>query len=121
MKAKIKSFHSVDVDDLWNFNPDNPDNFSFVLELMVGPDNEKGAESFDIQVCTPKWFLTHLKKDDVVAGRHFLIVLEYNFENLFNKIKELIEMCIGNDWNEVAQKVSRIGFWEFEDYTSLEK
>lgn len=40
MRAKIKLFYSADIDDLFNFTPDNPDNFSFVLELMVGPDCE---------------------------------------------------------------------------------
>lgn len=118
MRAKIKSFHSIDINDFSNFIPDQPDNFSFVLELMVGPDNEPGEESFDIQVCTPLWLLSHLKKDDVIPGIYLLIVLEYNFERIFDRLKELIEPYSGSEWNEIAQKVAKIGFWEFEDYQS---
>ena len=116
MRAKIKSYHSPDIEDLYKYVPKNPTNFSLLLELMVGPENENGEESFNIQICTPGWFLSTMKKHDIVPGRHFLIVLEYNYDRIYNKIKQLIENCTGNDWNEVADKVSRIGFWEFEDY-----
>ena len=116
MRAKIKSFQSVDIEDLHNFVPENPENFCFLLELMVGPDNQEGEESFDIQVCTPLWFLSILKPNDVILGRHFLIVLEYNFERIYSKIKQLIEAYSADNWNELAEKIARIGYWEFEDY-----
>jgi hypothetical protein len=116
MRAKINSFHSADINDLFNFKPQDPENFCFLLEMMIGPDCEEGEESFGIQVCTPIWLLSIMKKEDVIPGRHFLIVLEYNFERIYKKIKHLIENCTGADWSEVAEKVSRIGYWEFEDY-----
>jgi hypothetical protein len=116
VRAKIKSFQSVDIEDLHNFIPQNPENFSFLLELMIGPDNEEGEESFNVQVCTPQWLLSTMKKEDIILGNHFLIVLEYNFERIFNKIKQQIEVCSGINWHEVAEKVARIGHWEFEDY-----
>ena len=116
MRAKIKGFSSPDIEDFHSFTPENLENFSFLFEFMVGPENENGEEIFAIQVCTPQWLLSRLKKDDILLGRHFLIVLEYNFERIFNKIKQLIEACSGDTWNEVAEKVGRIGYWEFEDY-----
>ena len=116
MKAKIKSFHSADIEDLYNFIPKDSENFSFLLELMVGPENREGEESFSIQICTPKWLLSTLKKDEVISGRHFFIVQEYNFDRILKKIKKIIESCNGLDWNEVAKKVNRFGYWEFEDY-----
>jgi hypothetical protein len=116
MRAIIKSFQSIDIEDLYNFTPLNRDNFSFLLELMVGPDTEEGEESFNIQVCTPQWLSSNMKKEDILLGNYFLIVLEYNFERIFNKIRQLVEGCSGNNWNEIAEKVSRIGHWEFENY-----
>ena len=116
MKAKLKNWYCPDIDDLSNYSPVQSDNFCFLFRAMVGLMEEEGEESFDIQVCTPQWLITNMKKDDVFCGRHFLIVLEYNFERIFRKIKNLIESCTGNDWDEIAAKVSRIGFWEFEDY-----
>ena len=82
MKAKIKSFHSPDIEDLNNFIPIHHENFSFLLELMVGPDNESGEESFSIQVCTPQWLLSNMKKEDIIYCSHLFLVLEYNL-NIF--------------------------------------
>lgn len=116
MKAKLKSWYCPDIDDLLNYSPENPENFCFLFRAMVGPCDEEGSESFDIQICTPQWLLCKLNKRDVFLARHFAIVLEYNFEIILNTIKQLIESCNGSDWNAVAHKVGRIGYWEFEDY-----
>jgi hypothetical protein len=31
-------------------------------------------------------------------------------------MRRLVERCSGATWQEIAVKVSRIGYWEFEDY-----
>lgn len=117
MNAALKDLYSPDIYDLSNFSPGSPDNFCILFQALVGLKTTEGEESFDIQVCTPQWFLSNLKEDDVVSGRHFLIVLTFDFERIYNRIKELIESCNGNNWVEIAEKVSRIGHWEFEDYS----
>lgn len=115
MKAEIKEYFSPEIKDLSNFNPEIPNNFCFFLQLLIGPKNEKGAESFDIEVCTPFWFQTNFKYE-IVPGRHYLFVKEYNFECILNYIKNFVESCEGSNWHEVAEKISQIGYWEFEDY-----
>jgi hypothetical protein len=116
MNAKLKGWFCPDIDDLLNYEPEDPDNFCFLFSALVGPNDTEGEESFDIEVCTPQWFLSTMKKGDIFFARHFLIVLEYDFEKILNRIRCMIESCSGKDWKEVAEKVSRIGFWEFEDY-----
>ncbi len=116
MNAKLKSWYCPDIENLSNYSPAQPDNFCFLFRAMVGPTEREGEESFDIQVCTPQWLLSNMKEKDIICGRHFLITLEYNFDRIFERIRNLIESCSGNDWDEVAEKVSHIGFWEFEDY-----
>jgi hypothetical protein len=118
MKAKIKSFHCADIVDLYKFVPNNPECFCFLLELIIGPENSEGGEIFDIQICTPQWFLLSLKQDDIIFGRYFLVVLEYNFNRIFNKIKHSVESCSGNNWNEITRKLRYLYHWEFEDYLS---
>jgi hypothetical protein len=56
-----------------------------------------------------------MQEEDIICGRHFLFVLGYNLKNILTRIRHLIESCYGDDWDEVAEKVGRIGFWEFED------
>lgn len=116
MHAKLKSWYCPDIENLSNYSPPQLDNFCFLFRAMAGPAEREGKESFDIQICTPKWLLSNMKKDEIICGRHLLLVIEFNFERIFNTIKNLIESCNGADWEEVAEKVSRIGFWEFEDY-----
>jgi hypothetical protein len=116
MKAKLKSWYCAEIDDLRRYVPDNQENFYFLFRALVGTEDCEGVDSFDINVCTPQWFLSTMKKGDILFARHFLIVLEYDFEKILNRIRCMIESCSGKDWKEVAEKVSRIGFWEFEDY-----
>lgn len=116
MNAELKRVHSPDIDDLENYRPENLEKFSFLLEAMVGPEGKEGEESFDIEVCTPKWLEETYGLEDVVIGRHHLIVREYNYERIMRAIKDYLQLCSGENWNEVAEKVARLGKWEFEDY-----
>lgn len=118
MKAEIREFHSPDVYDLSNFVPDDGEKFAFLLQVMVGPEGEEGEESFDIEVCTPKWLAETYDQNEVVFGRHRLIVFKYDFEKISSAIRKYIgDHCTGDTWEEVAEKIARIGHWEFEDYT----
>ncbi len=116
MRAELKGFHSPDVYDLEKYYPEIEDNFCFYIEISVGVKNEKGAEQFGLTVCTPKWLLENKKEDEIIFGKNYLIVFEYNYQKMYSKIKFYIDKLDGNSWEELALKVSRIGYWEFEDY-----
>ena len=116
MKAELKSFQSPDIYDLEKYYPEIEDNFCFYLEISVGIKNAEGAEQFGITVCTPKWLLENKKDNEIIFGRHYLIVFEYNYQKIYGKIKSYIDKLDENSWEELALKVSRIGYWEFEDY-----
>lgn len=116
MKAELKRVHSPDIDDLKNYKPENPKHFAFLLQAMIGPQGMDGEESFNIEVCTPQWLEETYDVEDVVIGRHHFIVREYNYERIIRTIEDFIQDCSGNSWTEVAEKVSRLGMWEFEDY-----
>ena len=116
MKAELKGFQSPDVYDLEKYYPELEDNFCFYLEISVGPKNEKGSEQFGITVCTPKWLLDNKIEDGVIFGKNYLIVFYYDYKKLYNKIKSYIDKQNGNSWEELALKIGRISYWEFEDY-----
>lgn len=116
MRAELKGFHSPDVYDLETFNPEIENVFCFYLEISVGIKDEQGAEQFGITVCTPQWLLENKKEDDIIFGKNYLIVFKYDYQKIYNKIRKYIEGLEDSDWENLAQKVSRIGYWEFEDY-----
>src|ERR1044072_5140875 len=117
MKPEIKALYSFDVEDLETYKPPDPASFAFHLRLIAGPQSEPGEESFDMKVCTPNWLLENHGTEEVIIGRHLLIVMEYDYQRIVNRINEFADTCTGDTWTEVAEKLSRLGYWEFEDYT----
>lgn len=87
-----------------------------MLQILVGPKDEKGDETFDIIVCTPKWLLDNRSEDEIIFGKNYLIVFKYNYQKIYGKIKSYIDKLNGNSWEELALKMNRISYWEFEDY-----
>lgn len=115
MRAKLKELYSFDF-DLRHYWPDDPEVFGFALRAIIGPEDEPGGDSFDFQVCTPDWLKAKYSKEEAVFGRHYVIVFDYDMAKIEQKIARYCESCIGESWQELAEKLSRIGRWEFEDY-----
>lgn len=114
MKPVLRGLHSPDVQDLVGGVQD-PDDFGFLLQLLVGPENQEGEESFDVVVCSPKWFSRRLE-DAPVSGRHHLFMKRYDYSMLERYLVDFLERCQGDSWAEVARLVGRLGAWEFDDY-----
>ena len=92
MRAGIKYLYSPDINgDLREYNPLRNDNFSFLLQMIVGPKDAEGEESFELNVCTPQWLMTNLQNDSILFGRHRLIVLEFNYERIVRHLTKYVE------------------------------
>jgi hypothetical protein len=116
MQAVLKGLHSNDVADIEAYMPEEDDNFGFTLRAMIGPLGEEGEESFEITVCTPKWLIEKYRPSDVLLGLHKLIVFKYDYPRVRGFIEKFLMRCSGSTWEEVGQKVSLLGRWEFEGY-----
>lgn len=118
IRASLKRIHSPDVYSVDDFSPALRDNFCLLIQAMFGPEGSDGEESFDITLCTPKWLEGHLQNSQVMSGRHYLIVREYNIVAIRDFLLSYGRQCHGETWRDVAQQLSRLGKWEFEDYTA---
>jgi hypothetical protein len=98
------------------FHPVDPRVFGFLLQVMIGPEGAEGEESFDIKVCSPLWLIERHNRDDVIVGRHHLILFEYDYERLKRTIQTYCGQWEAPTWSDLAVKLSRVGRWEFEDY-----
>jgi hypothetical protein len=116
MKSEIKQILAESEEFNQNFCPEDIYNFNFLLRILVGAKGEKGEESFDVEVCTPKWIENNLNDSDVMIGRHKIIMKEYNYKILKNMVLKLFESKEGNNWKNIAEYLSRYAYWEFEDY-----
>lgn len=57
-----------------------------------------------------------MAEQDIVSGRHYLLVRRYDLEAIRRYLHKYAQHCGGSNWGEVAQKLGRLGMWEFEDY-----
>jgi hypothetical protein len=118
MRAELRSLHSADSKDgsLASFHPDDAGHFVLRVTALVGPAGQEGEEGFDFTVCSPAW----LAQDELPKGfafqRHTLLVARWDAGLVERAISDLCLRTEGEDWTEVAQKLSRFGRWEFEDY-----
>jgi hypothetical protein len=87
------------------------------LTFAAGPIDGDGAELFQVTVCTPAALARLVEPDGVVVGRHFLFVDGLNTERVEAVIADRLRRLDGETWADLAEKIGRIGLWEFEDYT----
>ena len=116
MKPEIKSLHSPDVFDLAAYQPNEKNNFGFLLEVEIGILGQEGADLFFFMICTSEWFTNFNKNKNVVFGSHYIFMFEYDYTILRNVLLAYIDNIEQDTWTEIAAKLNRIGKWEFEDY-----
>lgn len=116
ISAHVKGVYTIEMDQLEKYVPESSDNFCAVIRAMVGPRDSEGEESFDLKVCTPKWLDERVRRDGFVLGVHYVFVQSYDPTQIRTLLSKFIERCTGKSWHEVAEKISRIAHWEFEDY-----
>lgn len=115
MKARVRRFHSPDA-DLNRYVPDDPEDVGLLVQIMAGPEDSQGEESFDVVVCTPRWLDRWVRADGPLIGRHHLIVERWDPPRVRLHLIEAVESLEAPTWPELAAKIGRVGKWEFEDY-----
>ena len=83
---------------------------------MVGPADGPGEESFDVLVCTPRWVERLVQEKGPLIGRHYLIVNQLDIPESVRFLAKQVQSLEAKDWSSLAEKLARIGQWEFEDY-----
>ena len=116
MQATLKSLH---LDPGPATLPEDPAAFSLLDRLMVGPVDGQGEESFDITVCTPEWLAEACRKvGGIYDARHHIVVNHDDFDKraLHAWLAARVQEVEADTWRGVGERLSRLGYWEFEDY-----
>jgi hypothetical protein len=117
MRAQIRHLLTPDIDPT-TFAPEDPERFMFVVQMLAGPYDGQGEESFQFTVCTPGWLHDHVNRKGPMPGAHHVIVGTFNWPTLEAFFQRLVLQSTGADWNEVTTKLSRYGLYEFADWTA---
>jgi hypothetical protein len=83
--------------------------------LHAGPSDGPGSETFHIEVVTVTGVAARVARDRIVTGRHLLIVEDINQREIERFIEDRLRRISGETWHDVALKIGRLGYSEFED------
>lgn len=116
VRATIKSLEQVPEPSTLSGSPEA---FAFSVRMIVGPEDSPGEESFDLTVCSPEWLAARSRAIGLVDARHHLVVNPEGFDQhtLRDFLDQRVRAASGDTWQQVAEKIGRLGFWEFEDYS----
>jgi hypothetical protein len=118
MNPALKSLDSPDTPggDLHAFKPDDPNRFGLSVTATIGPAGEQGGDLFTFTVCSADWLATQSLPKGFAFQRHTLLLERWDPDLVERAVADLCRRTSGNDWDEIAHKLSRYGYWEFEDY-----
>lgn len=102
--------------DFAKYSPDDHENFSCFLELLIGPEKGLGEESFQLMIYTPRWLQEHIPEDGVFICRRSLVVAEFNRPQIISWLNRHVERCSSETWEGVVKRLSYIADWEFDSY-----
>ncbi|MGY1961488.1 Imm8 family immunity protein [Nocardia gipuzkoensis] len=114
MKAELKGIHSPDADLTDGSAELSAD--TLLVQLMIGPENAPGEESFDIVVCTPEWHAQASVARGPEPGEYTLVLDRIDLALVRRYVTDFLRDLERPTWEELATEISRIGKWEFQDY-----
>ena len=114
MRAELKN--------LW-LEPDaatlsgNPAAFALNARLMIGPGDGPDEELFDVTICTPEWLSVAARGGFYDARHHVVVDFEaFDQAELHRWLARRVETVQADKWKQIGERLSRLGYWEFEDY-----
>jgi hypothetical protein len=119
--SEVRGISSLDLDPLDTAQPDDPEHFGILIEVHVGPKGDIGAEYFGVNVCTPSWLASRVTNGEYLFPRHYLIVKRFDYETIRYALLKQFSGVMAASWKDVAERLSRWGAWEFEDYRPFEE
>lgn len=115
MRAKIRGFHSPDV-ELDSDMPAAGEPFMFLVQIFAGPAEGAGHESFDVEVCNIEWLQERLIQQPQMELTQMLLVARWDYDEVVSYLTQAVEAIEGRDWEQLGARIGKIGKWEFEDY-----
>lgn len=118
IKADLKSI-SYEIERHDSYFPEDAESFWVFVELGVGVLGEDGVDFFHLYVTTPAFLQKQFAVYDythIQWGHHILIVSDFNKVYIENEIKKTVEAnSMGVSWVEIAKKLAKYFYWEFDE------
>ena len=94
--------------------PDAPDVFQYSYNVDVTVVDDEGIElpgtiTFCFEVVSTRWIDRQLQQNNVMIGRHFLVIPNDNLTLVDTKLRDYINSITGATIEEIAEKLEKIG------------
>jgi hypothetical protein len=112
------------------FAPHDPRHFGFHAQVFIGTPEDDLADSFDVMVCSPTWFVDHVERDGawdtfeagppelpdaVLPGAGIWFMRTWDPAQFEAALKAVCASASGGpDWGSVASRVGRLIPWEYD-------
>jgi len=127
IELEISGYDSGDIDEVCSWQAPN-NNVYFQLTIEIEEKNVEGGNFFQLVVATREGIESHhhgeikadfdsLKKNGGydLAKNGLLVLDEYSWENLENKLNEIVKSCERNTWQDSIYELRKHFFWEYEN------
>lgn len=112
LKAHVLGFDAVDHDPIEAWVPADPSDVDVWVNFRLGPDPGIDAgDNFLVRIATPN----QLRPGESPGGRA-LVLSWYEWPEVLRRVQQVLDACEGDDWSDVAGKLSRHFQWEYEGY-----
>ncbi|MFC5701471.1 Imm8 family immunity protein [Cohnella faecalis] len=91
------------------------DDFLLSGTACIGTKESSACDNFDFTVISPKALDRKLNTTNLINGRACFIVKDFDIKLLKERIDDIISNCLGETWEEIAQKLSPYFYWEYEN------
>ncbi|NQZ07406.1 MAG: hypothetical protein HRT35_09630 [Algicola sp.] len=115
-KLVLNSLSSAEV-DLKYWKPNSNQDIFICLDLEISFENKAdGSNLFYVTLASPEALRIH-RKGIVLVKNKTLVVKEFDYEALMQRINEILCQCTRNTWEESCTVLQKYFSWEYEDYS----
>ena len=104
------------------FVPEDPSSFAVRLQVLAGPSDGGGFDSFSVVVCTPAWLSKHpdyrsgceLAGGAVMPGQSLWMVKRWDCDAVEAAVQQLLDSVTATSWDYLANWLGRYIPWEYD-------
>lgn len=110
-KPELKDYWCSDIDDLDNWEPDDPQYVDLWFSVAVGIEGEEGADDFQVHLVSER-------QVSQIQDKKYMLVIPYykNWKDVVSRVRESISTCEDINWLGMSLQLEKKYLWEYHNY-----
>ena len=116
MRAELRGLDSPDLPSFPSGGPDDPLQFTVMIEASIGVVGQPGVDAFSLMVSSPSDTDPSVTAAGYIWIGRRLVVSRYDVEVIRRAVANLCDGAEGRNWRELAEFLGRSLYCEFDSY-----